>query len=443
MAVAAGAVYATVSFFTMTPAAAVPAPARPEAAEPVKVVFAPSARGGNTEYIQNSIHGILNAGSSLFRKTVSVGKGDTLMDLLVRNHVPREQAYGAIEALKRIFNPRDLNPSHRITVFFHQTQTAAEFSGLSIQKDVVSIVRVSRSGDSFTADQQDKAVHPALKGFRGTIDSSLFESAEAAGMPDSVTLDLIKMYSFGVDFQRDLQPGDKFEVMYSQPVTEDGATVPGREEIVYANLILSGRAMPLYRYKDASGDADYYDASGQGAKKPLMKTPIDGARISSRFGMRVHPVLGYTKMHKGIDFAAPRGTPIYAAGDGVIEKIGPFSSYGKYVRIRHRAGLETAYAHMNGFKPGLRAGSRVKQGQVIGYVGATGRATGAHLHYEIMLAGAQVNPATVKLSGGKALAGKDLKGFKAAVPGIDREFSALGRAPAVAENRKADTGNTN
>jgi murein DD-endopeptidase MepM/ murein hydrolase activator NlpD len=166
-----------------------------------------------------------------------------------------------------------------------------------------------------------------------------------------------------------------------------------------------------------------------------MKTPIDGARISSGFGMRFHPILGYTKMHKGIDFAAPRGTPIYAAGDGTIEKAGKFSSYGNYVRIRHRAGLETAYAHMQGFHAGIRPGSRVKQGQVIGYVGTTGRSTGPHLHYEILIGGKQVNPAGVKLAGGRSLGGKELKGFRQVVGSRDAEFAKALKpaAAAVAE----------
>jgi len=191
--------------------------------------------------------------------------------------------------------------------------------------------------------------------------------------------------------------------------------------------------MPLYRFEGANGDVEYFDQTGQSVKKPLMKTPIDGARITSKFGFRRHPVLGYNKMHKGIDFGAPRGTPIYAAGDGVVQKAGKFSSYGNYVRIKHRAGLETAYAHLNGFKAGVKAGSRVKQGQVIGYVGTTGRSTGPHLHYEIMMNGKQVNPASVKLAGGRSLSGKELKAFKSNVSKLDGTFAkALETAPAVA-----------
>jgi murein DD-endopeptidase MepM/ murein hydrolase activator NlpD len=368
-------------------------------------------------------------------KKVAVGKGDTLMELLVKNKVPREEAWQAIEALRKIYDPRNLYPGREITVFFHKDPSVADpkFSGLQIERDTVNTVVVHRGPDGdFKVGQEEKEVHRTLKGFKGKIDSSLYVSAKAHSVPDAVILDLIKMYSWNVDFQRDIQPGDAFDVMYEEYVTEDGDIVSGRGNIVYAKLTLSGRQMPFYRYEDQSGDVDYYDEEGHSAKRPLMKTPIDGARISSGFGMRRHPVLGYSKMHKGMDFAAPRGTPVYAAGDGVIEKLGRFSSYGNYIRIRHKSDLKTAYAHLNGYKAGLKSGSRIKQGQVIGYVGTTGRSTGPHLHYEVLVSSRQVNPNSIKLPTGKALAGKDLNGFKIAVADVNRQFSRLDRPAAVA-----------
>lgn len=394
--------------------------------------------------IQTGINSLLDAGTELFvaEKKVAVGKGDTLMDLLVRNRVPRDQAYNAIQALSKVYDPRDLNPGHSITVFFHQDPSIADpsFSGLQIEKDTVNTVVVNRTDNgAYKVEEEEKEVHRTINGFRGAIDGSLYVSAKAQGVPDSVILDLIKMYSFNVDFQRDIQKGDKFEVMYEDFVTEDGAQAPGKGNIVYAKLTLSDKEMPLYRYTDRSGFADYYDATGHSGKKSLMKTPIDGARISSGFGMRKHPVLGYSKMHKGMDFAAPRGTPIYAAGDGKIVKIGPFSSYGKYIRIRHQNGIETAYAHMNGFKAGLSNGARVRQGQVIGYVGTTGRSTGPHLHYEVMIGGKQVNPNSIKLPTGTALAGKDLSGFKAQVGQINRQFDKLGSGTVVSDSGAVKT----
>jgi len=414
--------------------------------KPVARVTAAAAVQANEKiaYIQSGIESLLQAGSSLFvsEKKVSVGKGDTLMELLVSNDVPRTEAYNAIQALSKVYNPRDLNPSHAITVFFHKEPAIADpkFSGLQIEKDKVSTVLVSRTEDGgFEAAQEERPIYRSLKGFSGNIDSSLYVSAKNEGVPDGVILDLIKMYSWNVDFQRDIQSGDKFEVMYEEYATDAGDIVSGKSNIVYASLTLGERAMPFYLYKSASGDEDFFDDKGQSAKKSLLKTPIDGARLSSGFGMRRHPVLGYSKMHKGIDFAAPRGTPIYAAGDGTIERIGPFSSYGNYIRIRHRRDLHTAYAHMKGFRSGLKSGSRVKQGQIIGYVGTTGRSTGPHLHYELMLNGKAVNPKSVKLPTGKMLAGKDLKSFKSIVAARNADFAKLSQGIAIADSKPQKT----
>lgn len=387
--------------------------------------------------IHAGIQNLLQASTELLvsKKTLLVGKGDTLMDLLIRNKVPRNEAHEAIAALSKLYNPRDLNAGREITVFFHQAPNAADpmFKGLEIEKDPVSTVKVNRTeSGGYLVDRHEKQVLRETKAFQGKINSSLYVSAKAAGVPDAVILNLIKMYSWNVDFQRDVQAGDSFAVMYDQMKTEDGNVIPGKNTILYAKLTLNGTDIPYYRYEDRSGGVDYYDANGRSAKKSLMKTPIDGARISSGFGQRRHPVLGFTKMHKGIDFAAPRGTPIYAAGDGKIVKMGPFSSYGNYVRISHRNGFDTAYAHMNGFKSGLRSGMQVKQGEVIGYVGTTGRSTGPHLHYEILQGGKHVNPTSVKVPTGTTLAGRDLAALKAFVGQTDRQFDKIGEAPAIA-----------
>ena len=355
------------------------------------------------------------------------------MDLLVRKAaVPRQDAYDVVMALNKVYDPRDLTPGHEITVFFHQDPAIADptFSGVRIEKDIVNGVMVRRQDNgNYTVSQVEKDVHRNVRGFKGTIRNSLYEDASDAGVPDAVILELIKMYSWNVDFQRGIHTGDKFEVMYEEYKTDDNKLVHGRGNIVYAKLTLAGEEMPFYRYTDKGGNVGYFDDHGYSAKKPLMKTPIDGARISSGFGMREHPVLGYTKMHKGVDFAAPRGTPIYAAGDGVIEKIGPFSTFGNYIRIRHRNELKTAYAHMKGFKSGLHDGSRVKQGEVIGYVGTTGRSTGPHLHYEVIVNNHQVNPASIKLPTGIILHGRDLKSFNSLVAQTKTKFMDLSRTP--------------
>jgi len=418
-----------------------------KSSKPAVVQTAQNIDNGTAErisFIQSGIEKVLSAGSNLFvaEKKVTVGKGDTLMELLVSNNVPRNEAYNAIQALSKVYNPRDLNPGHAIIVFFHKDPTIADpkFSGLQIEKDKINTVMVSRTDDgSFTADSEEKPIYRSLKGYSGTIDHSLYVSAKEAGVPDGVIIDLIKMYSWNVDFQRDIQSGDKFEIMFEEYATDAGDVVSGKSNIVYARLTLGDRDMPFYLYETATGDTDYFDDKGMSAKKALMKTPIDGARLSSGFGMRRHPVLGYGKVHKGIDFAAAPGTPIYAAGDGTIERIGPFSSYGNYIRIRHRKDLHTAYAHMKGFRSGLKTGHRVKQGQIIGYVGTTGRSTGPHLHYEVLVNGKHVNPKSLKLPTGKALEGKDLAAFKNMVKKRDGEFAQLLRGVTIADKQPVST----
>jgi murein DD-endopeptidase MepM/ murein hydrolase activator NlpD len=200
--------------------------------------------------------------------------------------------------------------------------------------------------------------------------------------------------------------------MYEMLVDESGEAVK-TGEILYASMTLSGTLKALYRYRLADGRVDYFDASGASVRKALMRTPINGARLSSGFGMRRNPILGYSKMHEGLDFAAPRGTPIYAAGDGVVERASRYGAYGKYVRLRHNSEYATAYAHLNGFADGIRPGQPVKQGETIGFVGSTGRSTGPHLHYEILRYGEQVNPLSVKMPTGVKLAGDEFDRFAA------------------------------
>jgi murein DD-endopeptidase MepM/ murein hydrolase activator NlpD len=204
-------------------------------------------------------------------------------------------------------------------------------------------------------------------------------------------------------------------------------------DLQFASLTLSGQTIALYRYADGSGEVDFYNAKGESVRKALLRTPIDGAKLTSGFGMRNHPILGYSLMHKGVDFGAPTGTPIQAAGHGVIDEAGPKGAYGNYVRIRHNNGYSTAYAHMSRFAQGIRAGKRVTQGQIIGYVGATGRVTGAHLHYEVLADNRQLNPLSVKVPTGIKLAGKELAKFQLAAKETDVRLAKLPVTTKVAQ----------
>ncbi len=278
----------------------------------------------------------------------------------------------------------------------------------AIDQDV-TITRTTEGG--FTADMVKKQLEVHRHRAGATIDSSLYLAGMQAGIPADIVVEMIRMFSYKVDFQRDLHPGDSFEVYYDYYYTPEGQ--PAKTgNIAYARMRLAGKDVTLYRYQpDPDQPADYFDAKGQSAKGMLMKTPVDGARISSGFGARLHPILGYTRMHKGVDFAVPTGTPVMAAGAGEISFMGWANGYGNFVVINHSNGYATAYGHLSRFAPGMRRGGRVRQGQVFAFSGMTGLATGPHLHYEIRVNNSQVNPLTVRIAEGRLLGGRELREF--------------------------------
>jgi murein DD-endopeptidase MepM/ murein hydrolase activator NlpD len=306
---------------------------------------------------------------------------------------------------------------------------------LSLQPSVARNVELVRGLDgAFTAQSTDVPLHREMARAAGSIQSSLFEAGQADGVPIEVMSEIIHAFSYDVDFQREIQPGDRYEVLYERYADGDG-NLAKIGNILYASLTLSGRQLRLYRYTMADGRADWFNPKGDSVRKALLRTPVDGAKITSGFGMRMHPILGYSLMHKGVDFGAPIGTPIYAAGDGVIQQIGPFSSYGNYIRVKHTSQYATAYGHISRFAGSLHVGSRVRQGQVIAYVGMTGRATGPHLHYEVLVNGKQINPQSIKLPTGEKLQGKELKTYLTLVANIDKQRRDLAQSGVVASVR--------
>lgn len=360
------------------------------------------------------------------RKTVVLEKGSNLMATLTATGLERTSAYNAIEALRDVFNPRKLRAGQEFDIVY-----AADLQDdvdlldqMSFQPDPETIVSVSRTDDGYQASSDKIELTTARNVASGTIEQSLFLAAERNGVPIPVLMNLIELYSYEVDFQRDIQPGDSFEVMY-QELTNDAGERVRFGDVLYASMTLSGHEVRLYSYTDSNGETDFYNQKGESYRRALMRTPINGARLSSGYGKRTHPILGYTKMHKGIDFAAPPGTPILAAGNGTIAKIGRNGGYGNYILLRHNDSYDTAYAHMKGFAKGLRHGSRVKQGDVIGYVGTTGRSTGPHLHYEILKNHVQVNPMKVKMPSGKTLKGEELDRFLADSDVLRKQYAEL------------------
>ncbi|MCB9987883.1 MAG: peptidoglycan DD-metalloendopeptidase family protein [Rhodospirillales bacterium] len=357
---------------------------------------------------------------------LKIGKGDTLTAVLEKAGISASDAYRVVKAMEDDYDPRHIRPGQVLAVRYDPSEDGDDYSFAAMRMDIdpLKTLVLSRQGDGFVSDIEEKETVRRTYARDAEIEVSLFGSAAKAGVPNGVIAEAIRIFSWDVDFQRDIRQGDKLEVLYEQIETEDGELIKSGD-VLYARLNVNGRDIPVYRYEDKNGDVDYYTAEGRSIRKALMKTPIDGARVSSGFGLRKHPVLGYSKMHKGLDFAAPTGTPIYAAGDGTVEKAGRWSSFGNYIRIRHNSSLKTAYAHLNRIERGVTPGSRVKQGQVIGYVGTTGRSTGPHLHYEVMVNGAQVNPQSHKSPQGKSLTGEQLNAFKVKVGALDKQYASL------------------
>lgn len=364
-------------------------------------------------------------------RLIEVRRGDTLMELLVDSGVQRGEAHNAITALSEVFSPRKLKIGQVVRLAMLPIGSGATTAddapdqtlrlvSLGLTANPEEDVLVARQADdSFAARVEARPLTSRISAYSGTIETSLFEAARAEGMPAETVVQLIRLFSFDVDFQREIQPGDRFEVLYDGFYDQNG-DLAKIGPLTYAAMELSGKRLELYHFVLPDGSDDHFDPKGRSVRRALLKTPVDGARISSGYGMRKHPIQGYTKMHRGVDFAAPRGTPVYAAGKGVIERIGRNGGYGNYVRIRHNSTYKTAYAHLNNYAKGMKRGVRVNQGQIIGYVGTTGRSTGPHLHYEILVNNKQVNPLKVKLPSGKSLRAGDLEAFLQARAEIDR-----------------------
>ena len=357
-------------------------------------------------------------------KIIRIERGDTLLGLLARLAIPAAEAHDAMSALSKVYNPRHIKVGDEVTVNFDKTGV---FSGFEFDPDLERSVRVERNskGGGFKAASVNHALSTDTMAATTKIESSLYDSGVKAGIPVSIMSPLVKALAHSIDFQRDVRSGDTLRVLYEVKRNPDGVVVrTGR--ILFAEVTVRGQATPVYLYRYKDGREEYFDKDGKSLRRSLLRTPVNGARVSSGYGMRQHPVLGYSKMHRGVDFAAPTGTNIYASGDGVIVERRYKGSYGNYIRIRHNGNLSTAYAHMSRFVAGLSVGSRVRQGQVIGYVGSTGRSTGPHLHYEVLVNGTQVNPHRVaNLAQSEALKGGDLSRFKNLVQEVDKAFRSV------------------
>ncbi|MEM7024519.1 MAG: peptidoglycan DD-metalloendopeptidase family protein [Pseudomonadota bacterium] len=369
---------------------------------------------------------------------ITVGRGDTLSKILDRAEIDPAQAYAAVESLRDVYDPRRLKVGQELLITAAAAddgETGRRLVSLALDLDFDHQIRVVRDADGhYSAGKHERAQHRELVLRSGTIDDSLFLSADRADVPRGTTVNMIRLFSWDVDFQRDIRAGDGFEMLFEEVSLEDQADAVRGGDLLYAGLSLSGETLDAFRFEPEPGEVEYFDRTGRSLRKFLLRTPIDGARLSSGFGMRKHPILGYSRMHKGVDFAAPTGTPIYAAGSGRVIQAGRKGGYGNYIRVRHSGEYHTAYAHLSRFAKGIGPGKRVRQGQVIGYVGSTGRSTGPHLHYEVLRNDKQVNPLKVKQPPNTKLAGAVLERFHQEVARIDRLRGSLNSDTQIASS---------
>ena len=363
-------------------------------------------------------------------KTLTLQSGDTLASLLKRGGFSSREAANVISLMQQRINVRRLQIGMTFAIAYHTDSQSGELSPVGIHfKDKSNFDHYLVFDDalSWFAFRTVRPVQRYLVYASGTIENNIYNAVEDQDVPNSALDEFIRVLGFSVDFQREVRSGDEFELLYEREIDQLTGDDLNTGTLHYAGLRLSGDTMSFFRFENSDGIVGWYDRDGQSAVRTLMRTPIAGAKLSSKYGMRRHPVTGYNAMHRGIDFAAPKGTPIIAAGSGVVQKSGWFGNYGRYVRIRHTGRYATAYAHMTRIADGITAGARVRQGQIIGYVGSTGRSTGPHLHYEVLVNNKQVNPLTVKLPSGEGLETDELDDFATIVDSIEQEVASRGQ----------------
>jgi len=361
---------------------------------------------------------------------LTVGSGDTLGKLLNSIGMSSADIHTIAESLKPKFNPAHLRLGSKLIVEPATTDPeTGDLIALDPQKITLALESKSIVLDFDAASNSYKVSEVPIeyvtktKLVQGTVDGSLYNAAKNSGANKNVIMAFINLFSYSMDFQRDVQRGDTFKIFYEYQQDKTGRKVK-EPKILYAMLRSGGKTNAVYLHEKSNGMTDYFNSKGESLRRSLLSTPINGARITSNYGLRKHPVLGYSKMHRGLDYGAPRGTPIVAAGDGVVTFAKKQSrGYGNHLKIKHNGTFSTLYAHMSKFA--VKSGTRVSQGQVIGYVGATGMATGPHLHYEVIKNGQKVNPRNISFPKIPPLKGNELARFKKSIVEFDTMIAAL------------------
>lgn len=340
-------------------------------------------------------------------KKIEILQGDTFVSILENLNFKQKKIYEIISKIEESYDLKKIKTGEIISVF---ENNFAEIKKIEFFKNNETIISVNLDKE-INLNIIELTKNSFIESKEYTISESLFSDGIKNDVSSDILVKIISLFSFDLDFQRDIRVDTVVSISYEfDEIVETGRLE--YNDIKYASIIIDGKQLEYFKFITDDGYVDYFNREGKNVKKSILKTPLDGARISSNFGMRKHPISGFNKMHKGVDFAAPTGTPIYAGGNGIVEYVGRNGGYGKYIRIRHNNGYKTAYAHLSNYKKGISKGVRVNQGEVIGYVGSTGNSTGPHLHYEIIYQNKHINPLKLKLPSGKILEGKELEKFK-------------------------------
>ena len=376
---------------------------------------------GEVQDLKNSFFKSLKSPYSEF--SYKIENNDSIGKILNKFKIPEDEIQKIIDGLKKkkltnIYAGRELyivlkktkkDSNKVISIFYPINNTLS--------------VEIKKNKNNFDINENILKLNKKEVVVKNTIDNNLYSAATGVGIEPNIIIEFARIYGFEIDFQRDIRKGDTFEIFYEK-FLDDNDVVRDTGKIIYAHMNVNNREINLYNFNDGN-ELGYYDINGKSIVKSLMKTPINGARLSSSFGMRKHPILGFNKMHRGTDFAAPKGTPIMASGSGTVTRARWCGGGGNCVKIRHNSTYETIYAHMSKFASGIKEGRKVRQGQIIGYVGSTGMSTGPHLHYEVVVNGKKVNSQKLKLPSGKILKGESRNQFELERIKIDLKLAEL------------------
>ena len=358
-----------------------------------------------------------------FLEYYELEEGDTFISTLKKTNLNDREIDQLIIAAEDSMEINQLRIGTRIEIISELIKEKKIVKEVVIYPDSEEKISVLRVDNKFTVSKDVKTLYSELVFHEVDINKSIYSSLKNINVPDNIIMSFVQLFSFDIDFQRDIRNKNQIKILFEQFKDKDDDLIK-TGSIFFAEIVLTKDRYELYKFED-NNYIEYFNSDGQSATKALMKTPINGARLSSAYGMRKHPILGYNKKHMGVDFAAPTGTPIMAAGTGHIEYVGTNGGAGKYIRIKHLNGYKTSYSHLSSYASGMQKNVRVKQGQTIGYVGNTGLSTGPHLHYEVIFNGEKINPMKMKLPSGKKLKGISLINFLTERDRINKEISKI------------------